>query len=396
MSASKSKSDREEESEEVRRAESFYSVGSHLPEETMSCVSVLSEYNQEALEKTFSGIDGNDPLSGDGIVLISAPCGDVSEAERKDLIETLTKYRDPAPIHSSESVSEEEQDVFDNDHPDLPETSCSGSDESRPMSPLGVTEEEYTEYVDIPVPEELQKIELRTPLMTFLRDVVGLMVNARDEPLYSLQKYDAKKGDIRLVRKGRLYKCSTREGLTPILECPDVPSTKTSNLGEDLEVMASSSRGPRIFLDGGPIERESANGLFDVIETVRPDNPWDIPSRSTTPGGRPSAIACVETKLPTLERVVSPVFSNHYSQTSSTEEESEEEDEADVEQETYTFICPVLDSDDVSVKKFPGAEVEPLIKAGLAPPAIFRALLNDRGVLRAMEAVLDIAQTHMS
>lgn len=397
MSGSKTKSDQELELEESLRAESFYSIGSCLPEETISCVSVLSEYDQEALEKTFSGIDGNDPLSGESMVMISAPWGQVSEDDRKEFLDTLTKYRDPEPIESSDSASEGERDPLDDDHPDLPDTSFSGSGGSRPLSPLILSDDDYTEYVDIPVPDALQKVELRTPLITLLRDVVGVMVNARDEPLYSLQRYDVKNGDIRLVRKGRLYKYSAKAGSTPILESPEIPAgKKDSDSGTGPEAVASSSKVP-------PHVR--TNGSTDVVTTDRTSNrakgsvldeSTRTQPRAPTPGDDSDDMELPGTKLPTFERAFSPAFSNHYAQTSSTEEESDEEEEFEVEQETYTFICPVLESDEASVKKFPGAEVEPLIKSGMAPPEIFRALLSDRGVLRAMEAVLDIDQTHMS
>nr|QGA70897.1 hypothetical protein [Merida virus] len=395
MSGSGEESDRDTKSREDLRAESFYSVGSDLPKESLSCLSSLLEYNQEGLEKAFSEIDLEDPLTGEGVgdsIQMAVPWGKVSKEKQAEYLKLLRSYDVPSSKIQEEDTGVEEEDRSDGT-PSLPPTSPSSEGSDRPLSPFLFSDEEYSEYVDISVPEVLQDVALRTPLMSLLRDVVRVMVNSKDEPLFTLQKYDIRQGTVRLARVGNLYTYCSEGTPIPVLEQKGPPTTQkhmpcstsrsdptshsvqgTPSIGLTADPTPSGSKTKDDTVSGQATEESQ------TLEEIRP------------PSGPPLS----PQKGVTVHRAMSPSSSSHYSQTSSRESSSDEEEEIEVMQETYTFICPIYGSSEMSVKVFPGHEVEPLIKGGMVPPEIFRAILRDRGLLRALEAVLDIGQTHMT
>lgn len=86
MSGSGGESDHTTQSQEDLRVKSFYSEGISLPQESVSCLGALLEYDQEGLEKTFSQMDLEDPLTGEGeggSVQVSVPWGTVSEEQQR-------------------------------------------------------------------------------------------------------------------------------------------------------------------------------------------------------------------------------------------------------------------------------------------------------------------------
>nr|WPK42794.1 MAG: phosphoprotein [Merida-like virus] len=387
-------------SEEEIRAESFYSVGSDLPQESVSCLSALLEYDQEGLEKTFSQIDLEDPLTGErgeGSVQVAVPWGKISEEKQAEYLKLLSSYNIP-PAETSDEESEVDDDKQSSGTPSLPPTSPSLPSEggNRPLSPFLFSDEEYSEYVDISVPEVLQDVSLRTPLMSLLRDVVRVMVNSKNEPLYSLQKYDLREGTVRLARVGHLFTYCPEGTPIPVLEQRGSPRPQKKGIfattQRDTTALSVQETTPRdVTADpipsGSKTLADSASGQTNQVSQTFEET-WPSPEHSGSPLNLERSV--------NVQRAVSPSSSSHYSQTSSVESNSDNEEEIEVMQETYSFMCPIYGSSEMSVKVFPGYEVEPLMKLGLFPPEIFRSILRDRGLLRALEAVLDIGQTHMT
>lgn len=400
MSSSSGESDHTTRSQEDLRINGFYSEEAKLPQESVSCLGALLEYDQEDLEKTFSQMDLEDPLTGEGeggSVQVSVPWGTVSKEQQAEYLKLLRLYNIPRPETPEEDTGADEDDLSDGT-PSLPPTSPSLSSEggNRPLSPFLFSDEEYTEYVDITVPEELQDVALRTPLISLLRDVVRVMVNSKNEPFYSLQKYDLRQGTVRLARVGNLYTYCSEGTPIPVLEQRGSPKArkKRALATPPSDPTESSAQGPTPFSSmADPAPSCSAaktdtilcqtNQVSQTIEEacLSPDN-------SGSPSNLEGSVA--------IRRAVSPSSSSHYSQTSSVESFSDDEEEIEVMQESYSFMCPIYGSPEMSVKVFPGYEVEPLMKLGMVPPEIFRAILRDRGLLRALEPVLDIGQTHMT
>ncbi|AMK38065.1 phosphoprotein [Merida virus] len=400
MSNSGGESDHTTKSQEDSRIQGFYSEGVNLPQESVSCLGALLEYDQEGLEKTFSQMDLEDPLTGEregGSVQVSVPWGTVSEEQQAEYLRLLRLYNIPHPDTPEEDTGVDE-DELSSGTPSLPPTSPSLSSEGgdRPLSPFLFSDEEYTEYVDITVPEELQDVALRTPLISLLRDVVRIMVNSKNEPFYSLQKYDLKQGTVRLARVGNLYTYCPEGTPIPVLEQRGSPKTrkKRSLSTPQTNPTESSAQGPTSSgsrADPTPscstTKTDIALGQTNQVSQTTEES-WPSPDHSGSPSNLEGSV--------TIKRAASPSSSSHYSQTSSVESSSEDEEEIEVAQESYSFMCPIYGSSEMSVKVFPGHEVEPLMKLGMVPPEIFRAILRDRGLLRALEAVLDIGQTHMT
>lgn len=400
MSGSGGESDHTTQSQEDLRVKSFYSEGISLPQESVSCLGALLEYDQEGLEKTFSQMDLEDPLTGEregGSVQVSVPWGTVSEEQQAEYLRLLSLYNIP-PSETPEDDTGVDEDELSYGTPSLPPTSPSLSSEggNRPLSPLLFSDEEYSEYVDIIVPEELQDVALRTPLISLLRDVVRVMVNSKNEPFYSLQKYDLRQGTVRLARVGNLYTYCPKGTPIPVLEQRRSPTTRKRKAlaTPQIDQKESSAQGTtslNSITDPTPscskTRTDTALGQTNqVSQTI--EEAWPSPDHSGYPLNLERSV--------TVKRAVSPSSSSHYSQTSSVESRSDDEEEIEVTQDSYSFMCPIYGSSEMSVKVFPGYEVEPLMKLGLVPPEIFRAILQDRGLLRALEAVLDIGQTHMT
>lgn len=400
MSSSSGESYQTTRSQEDLQIKGFYSEEAKLPQESASCLGALLEYDQEDLEKTFSQMDLEDPLTGEGeggSVQVSVPWGTVSKEQQAEYLKLLRLYNVPRPETPEEDTGADEDDLSDGT-PSLPPTSPSLSSEggNRPLSPFLFSDEEYTEYVDIIVPEELQDVALRTPLISLLRDVVRVMVNSKNEPFYSLQKYDLRQGTVRLARVGNLYTYCPEGTPVPVLEQRGSPKARKRRAlaTPQSDPTESSAQGPTPFSSMADPTPSCSTAKTDTVLCQTNQVSQTIEEACPSPDNS-GPLSNLEGSV-AIKRAVSPSSSSHYSQTSSVESFSDDEEEIEVMQESYSFMCPIYGSSEMSVKVFPGYEVEPLMKLGMVPPEIFRAILRDRGLLRALEAVLDIGQTHMT